>query len=94
VDTFNTPKGIQAKPVINLPGGNGAPARAPAPVPMPRNDVVASNFSEISNNNKKSVDTLMNNRKQIDNALAELKRLADNSGRTLGFLETPQSAVR
>jgi len=89
VETFNTPKGIQAKPVINLPGGNGAPARTPAPVPMPRNDAIASNFSEINNNNKKSVDTLMNNRKEIDNALAELKKLADNSGRTLGFSRDP-----
>jgi len=56
---------------------------------MPRNNAIASNFSEINNNNKKSVDTLMNNRKQIDNALAELKRLADNSGRTLGFSRDP-----
>ena len=89
VDSFNTPKGIQAKPVINLPGANGAPARPPAPVAMPRNDVVSSNFSEINNNNKKSVDTLINNRKEIDNALVELKRLADNSGRSLGFSKDP-----
>jgi flagellar protein FlaG len=89
VDTFNTPKGIQSKLVINLTGGNAAPSKAPAPVPMPRTDAVASNFSEINNNNKKSVDTLMNNRKEIDNALAELTRLADNSGRTLGFSRDP-----
>ena len=89
MDTFNTPKGIQSKPVINLTGGNAAPFKAPVPVPMPRTDAVASNFSEINNSNKKSVDALMNNRKEIDNALAELTRLADNSGRTLGFSRDP-----
>jgi len=89
VDTSNTPKGIQSKPVINLTGGNDAPSKLPAPVPMPRTDAVASNFSEINNSNKKSVDALMNNRKEIDNALAELTRLADNSGRTLGFSRDP-----
>ncbi len=56
---------------------------------MPRTDGVASHFSEINNNNKKSVDTLLNNRREIDNALAELKRLADNSGRSLGFSKDP-----
>ena len=89
MDTSNTPKGIQSKPVINLTGGNDAPSKLPAPVPMPRTDAVASNFSEINNSNKKSVDALMNNRKEIDNALAELTRLADNSGRTLGFSRDP-----
>ena len=89
MDTFNTSKVIQNKPVINLPAVNSAPVKAPAPVPMPRTDAVASNFSEVNNNNKKSVDTLMNNRKEIDSALAELKRLADNSGRSLGFSKDP-----
>jgi flagellar protein FlaG len=89
VDTSNTSKGIQSKPVINLTGGNGAPSKLPAPVPMPRTDAVASNFSEINNSNKKSVEALMNNRKEIDNALAELTRLADNSGRTLRFSRDP-----
>ena len=89
VDTFSTPKGIQSKPVINLTGGNSAPSKPSAPVPMPRTDVVASNFSEINNNNKKTLDTLMNTSREIDNALAELTRLADNSGRTLGFSRDP-----
>ena len=87
VDTFNATKVSQGKPVINLPSVNAAPASAPAPVP--RSDAVASNFSEINSNNKKSVDALLNNRKEIDNALAELKRLADNSGRSLGFSKDP-----
>ena len=89
MDTFNTSKGIQSKPVINLPGGNGSPVKPAAPVVMPKSDAVASNFSEINSNNKKSVDTILNNRKEIDNALAELKRLADNSGRSLGFSKDP-----
>ena len=89
VDTVNSSKVIQNKPVINLPAVNSAPVKAPAPVPMPRTDAVASNFSEVNNNNKKSVDTLMNNRKEIENALVELKRLADNSGRSLGFSKDP-----
>ena len=89
MDTINTSKVIQNKPVINLPAVNSAPVKAPAPVSMPRTDAVASNFSEVNSNNKKSVDTLMNNRKEIDSALAELKRLADNSGRSLGFSKDP-----
>ena len=89
VDTFNTSKVNQSKPVINLPGSNGVPGKGAVPAPLPRTDAVATNFSEINNNNKKSVDTLMNNRKEIDNALAELKRLADNSGRSLGFSKDP-----
>ena len=89
MDTVNTSKVIQNKPVINLPAVNSAPVKAPVPVPMPRTDAVASNFSEVNSNNKKSVDTLMNNRKEIDSALAELKRLADNSGRSLGFSKDP-----
>lgn len=89
MDTFNTSKVNQGKPVINLPGSAGASGKGSAPAPLPRTDGVASNFSEINNNNKKSVDTLMNNRREIDNALAELKRLADNSGRSLGFSKDP-----
>ncbi len=89
MDTFNTSKVNQGKPVINLPGSSGASGKGAAPVPMPRTDGVASHFSEINNNNKKSVDTLLNNRREIDNALAELKRLADNSGRSLGFSKDP-----
>ena len=89
VDTVNSSKVIQNKPVINLPAVSNPPVRAAVPAVQPKADAVASNFSEITNNNKKSVDTLMNNRKEIDNALAELKRLADNSGRSLGFSKDP-----
>ncbi|NDH68238.1 MAG: flagellar protein FlaG [Gammaproteobacteria bacterium] len=55
----------------------------------PRSEAVVSNFSEVSSNNKKSVENLLNNRRELDSALAELKRLADNSGRSLGFSKDP-----
>jgi len=31
----------------------------------------------------------MNNRQEVENALAELRKLADNSGRSLGFSKDP-----
>ena len=89
MDSINTAKGIQSKQAINLPVGTGMSSKPSAPVVMPNSAAVASNFSEVNSNNKKSVDALMNNRQEIDNALAELKRLADNSGRTLGFSRDP-----
>jgi uncharacterized FlaG/YvyC family protein len=89
VDAINTAKANSNKPVLSMPTGGGASSANAPVVPIPRSDVVVSNFSEINNNNKKSVDTLMNNRREIDNALAELKRLADNSGRSLGFSKDP-----
>jgi len=89
VDAINSSKVSQNKPVLNLPSGGAASSANASVAPIPRSDVVVSNFSEINNNNKKSVDTLMNNRQEIDNALAELKRLADNSGRSLGFSKDP-----
>ena len=89
MDAINTAKANSNKPVLNMPTGGGAPAAAPAtPVPA-RSETVVSNFSEISSNNKRSVDNLLNNRREMDNALAELKRLADNSGRSLGFSKDP-----
>ena len=88
MDAINTTKANSNKPVVSLPTGNATPVPA-VPVPQPRSESVVSNFSEISNNNKKSVDTLLSNRQEIDSALAELKRLADNSGRSLGFSKDP-----
>ena len=89
MDAINTTKANSNKPAPSLPTGNGSSTPAVVPVPQPRSDAVVSNFSEVSNNNKKSVDNLLNNRREIDNALAELKRLADNSGRSLGFSKDP-----
>ena len=87
MDAINTNKATSNKPAPSLPTGNSSSAAAP--VAQPRSDAVVTNFSEVNNNNKKSVENLLNNRREIDNALAELKRLADNSGRSLGFSKDP-----
>jgi flagellar protein FlaG len=83
VDAINSSKPVQNKPNLSLSAGAASPPSTPAPAQ------VASNFSEISSNNKKSLDTLMNNRQEVENALAELRKLADNSGRSLGFSKDP-----
>ena len=89
MDAINTNRANSKTPTLSLPKGNSASTPDAAPVVQPRSDTVVSNFSEISNNNKKSVENLLNNRREIDNAMAELKRLADNSGRSLGFSRDP-----
>jgi flagellar protein FlaG len=89
VDAINTNKASSNKPAPSLPMSYGSPQPAAAPVAPPRSEAVVSNFSEVSSNNKKSVENLLNNRRELDSALAELKRLADNSGRSLGFSKDP-----
>lgn len=84
MDTTNTSNAIQSKLQLPLPMV-GVAASRPVPQPMPNVDPVAVAFSEINNSNKKSVDSLLNNRQELTHALDELKRLADNSGRALGF---------
>jgi flagellar protein FlaG len=83
VDAINSSKPVQNKPNLSLSAGAASPSNTPAPAQ------VSSNFSEITSNNKKSVDTLMSNRQEVENALAELRKLADNSGRSLGFSKDP-----
>ncbi|NBO42065.1 MAG: flagellar protein FlaG [Betaproteobacteria bacterium] len=83
MDAINSSKPVQNKPNLSLSAGAASPSNTPAPAQ------VASNFSEITSNNKKSVDTLMSNRQEVENALAELRKLADNSGRSLGFSKDP-----
>jgi len=39
----------------------------------------------IANGNKQSLETLLNNSKELEHALEKLTQLADNSGRALGF---------
>ena len=46
---------------------------------------VSAHFAAISNGKKQSLETLLNNSKELDNALEKLTQLADNSGRALGF---------
>lgn len=51
----------------------------------------SSSFTKITNNNQQSLDVLLKNSKEVSEALAELNKLADNTGRSLGF--THDSAV-
>lgn len=83
MDTNNTSNAIQSKPLTLQP--MAAAVLRSAPQPIQNADTVAVAFSEINSNNKKSVDSLLNNRQELTHALDELKRLADNSGRALGF---------
>jgi len=46
---------------------------------------VSAQFAAISNGKTQSLETLLNNSKELDNALEKLTQLADNSGRALGF---------
>ena len=83
MDTTNSSNAIQSKPQSPLPMVGGALRSVTQPIQG--SDAVAVAFSEINNSNKKSVDSLLNNRQELTHALDELKRLADNSGRALGF---------
>ena len=75
---------IQSRPQLSLPSaGSVAPATNTESVKP--SHVTTAQFADISSSNQKSLDTLLNNRKELDHALDELKRLADNSGRSLGF---------
>lgn len=47
--------------------------------------IAESSYADVRANNQRSGETIANNRKEIEQAMAELKRLADNSGRSLGF---------
>lgn len=84
MDTTNTFNAIQSKPQLPASVGGTTAPRA-IPTPTHASDAVVSTFSDINSSNKKSVDALLSDRKELDHALDELKRLADNSGRTLGF---------
>jgi len=60
-----------------------------APVPKSSSSdklrVAESSYADVRANNQRSGEAIANNRKEIEQALAELKKLADNSGRSLGF---------
>ena len=83
MDATNTSIVTQSKMQLPSPAGTVAPR--PVPQPMQSSDTVATKFSEITSKNNKSVDTLLDNRQELAHAMDELKRLADNSGRSLGF---------
>jgi flagellar protein FlaG len=84
VDNLNTLSAIQSKVQLPLSAVTVVPSPA-SQQPMQSPDSVATNFSEIANKNNKSVDSLLDNRQELTHAMEELKRLADNSGRSLGF---------
>lgn len=84
MDTINASNTLQSKPPVPLPTGGMTAPRA-IPTTSSVTNAVVSTYSEMSSNNKESVDSLLNSRKELDHAMDELKRLADNSGRALGF---------
>jgi len=86
VDAINSSRNIQQSktPVVSsvsvsqsshTPESNHQPVSA------------SSSLGNITNSNKQSLDVLLNNSKEVTEALAELSKLADNSGRSLGFAQ-------
>jgi flagellar protein FlaG len=84
VETNKLSTPIQSRPQLTLPSAVSAAPATNAESVKP-SQVTKAQFADISSSNQKSLDTLLNNRKELDHALDELKRLADNSGRSLGF---------
>jgi len=84
VDTINASNTLQGRPQLHLPTGDTAAPRA-IPTAASVTNAVVSTYSEMNSSNKESVDSLLSSRKELAHAMDELKRLADNSGRTLGF---------
>ena len=85
MDAINPARPMQPNKSVEahaLPSSVGQ--NAGAPVGSNKASVSAS-FSDIASNNKQSLEVLMNNSKEVSEAIAELKKLADNSGRSLGF---------
>jgi len=84
MDAINPARPPQPKTVDapSLPNPAGQGAGLPA---ANQKASVSANFSDIASNNKQSLEVLMNNSKEVSEAIAELKKLADNAGRSLGF---------
>ncbi len=70
------------KPVAIVQTGSSPTPKAPAPKIA---KVTESRYSDIRASNKQSGEAITNSRIEVEQAMAELKRLADNSGRSLGF---------
>ena len=70
------------KPVAIVQTGSSPTPKAPAPEIA---KVTESRYSDIRSSNKQSGEAITNSRIEVEQAMAELKRLADNSGRSLGF---------
>ena len=82
MDSSKSSTAVNIKPAVTQ-GGVSLPAPRLA---VPEKSVsVESSFADIRSTNKKASEAIANSHKEIEQALAELKRLADNSGRSLGF---------
>jgi flagellar protein FlaG len=82
MDGSNSSTGVNIKPVAAQPSAGATAPRASVPEKTQSAD---SSFADIRRSNKRSSEAINNSHKEIEQALAELKRLADNSGRSLGF---------
>ncbi len=69
-------------PVAIVQTGSSPTPKAPAPEIA---KVTESRYSDIRSSNNQSGEAITNSRVEVEQAMAELKRLADNSGRSLGF---------
>ena len=82
MDSSKSSTAVNIKPAVTQ-GSVSSPAPRLA---VPEKSVSAeSSFADIRSTNKKASEAIANSHKEIEQALAELKRLADNSGRSLGF---------
>ena len=82
MDSSKSSTAVTIKPV-STQGGVSSPA--PRVSVAEKSSSVDSSFADIRSSNKRSSEAIANSHKEIEQALAELKRLADNSGRSLGF---------
>ena len=80
MDSSKSSTAVTIKPVVTQ-----GSVSSPAPKVTVPEKSVDSSFADIRSSNKRSGEALANSHKEIEQALAELKRLADNSGRSLGF---------
>ena len=69
-----------------LPQSQSAPT---APTPVAHNTDVANAFKDFRQVVEKSTGQLDNSRKELEQAVQELKRTADTAGRSLGFRIDP-----
>jgi flagellar protein FlaG len=82
MDSSKATTAVPVKPVAIVQTGSSPAPKSPAPE---KAKVSESSFSDIRASNQRSGEAIANNRIEIEQAMAELKRLADNSGRSLGF---------
>ena len=86
VDAINSSRNIQLSKTPVAPPVSGSDSTH---TPGTNHQTVSATatLGNITNNNKQSLDVLLNNSKEVTEALAELSKLADNSGRSLGFAQ-------